>query len=266
MPDSPSSFFPLSATLLLHAEDSRALSANQVESRLKERIPGVIVDRERGDRHVTANLTRLVELGTPEILLTGERSLIGRTLHVEFPVEGYPGVTLSGYTCGFTYYDGCIELNCEPFNLETLKTGALMFGERMELTVSLSFGDTSEIQLELCPGTLSFEEILLQKFPYFTSDEFRRQPVTDWPVAIATACRNWLARYPERQIPQAWVERRGVPSASIPQLIERLQSIGHVQDCTAASHVKGYHDCFHLAYANWTGLLMLPGVPGTVLK
>ncbi len=70
--------FPLFATLLLPSEDAPALSADQVEARLRERIHGVVVDRERGDQHVATNLERLIDLGTPEILLTGERSLIGR--------------------------------------------------------------------------------------------------------------------------------------------------------------------------------------------
>lgn len=258
--------FTLFATLLLPSEDAPSLSADQVEARLRERIPGVIVDRERGDRHVAANLKRLVDLGTPEVLLTGERSLIGRTLYVEFPVDGYPGVTLSGYTFGFTYYDGCIVLSCEPFDLEALQAGSLAFSERMELTVSLSFGDISEIHLELCPGVLTFEEILSRQCPYFTAADFPREPVTDWPAAVATACRNWCERHPEPQIPQAWVEKRGAPSVSISQLIERLQSIGPVQGCTAASHIKGYHDAFHLVYSDWTGLLMLPGVPQSILE
>jgi hypothetical protein len=140
-----------------------------------------------------------------------------------------------------------------------------MFAERMELALSLGFGDTSEMSLVLCPGVLSFEEILVQEFPYFEKGEFQRRPVMDWPVAIAAACRNWLERHPESRIPNAWIERRGAPAVSIPRLIERLRSIGQVQDCTAASHIKGYHDCFHLAYPDWTGVLMLPGVPGTVL-
>lgn len=258
--------FPLYATLLLPSEDSPSLSADQVAARLQERIPDVIVDRERGDRHVAANLKRLIDLGTPEILLTGERSLIGRTLYVEFPVKGYPAVMLSGDTFGFSHYDGCIGLKCEPFDLAALKAGTLMFGERMELTVSLGFGDTSEINLALCPGALSFEELLARQFPYFAPGEFHRRPVANWPVAVATACENWFARHPEPRIQNAWVKERGEPAVSIPQLVERLKSIGSVQGCTAATHIKGYHDCFFLAYPDWTGLLMLPGVPGTVLE
>ncbi len=256
--------FPLSALLLLPAEDSPSLSADQVEARLQERIPGVVVDREQGDRHVAANLQRHIDLGTPEILLTGERSLIGRTLFVEFPVAGYPGVTLSGYTFGFTYYDGCISLKCEPFDLAALKAGALMFAERMELALSLSLGNVCDINLELWPEVLSFEEVMVRQLPYFTTDEFQQHPVTDWPMGIATACRNWLERHPEPRIPNDWIEKRGAPAVSIPQLIERLQSIGAVQHCTAASHIQGYHDCFLLAYADWTGLLILPGIPGSL--
>lgn len=257
--------FPLTASFLLPSEDSPALTADQVETRLRERISGVVVDREQGDRHVQENLKRSIDLGIPEILLTGEQSLIGRTLSVEFPVEGFPGITLSGVTFGFTYLDGCIVLDCEPFDLNALKAGALMFAERMELALSLRFGDVCDINLALIPGVISFEQMLTQQHPYFQKDEFRIIPIADWPAAVTTACGNWFARQDQR-VRNDWIEKRGVPAISIPQLIDRLQSIGPVERSLAASRLTGYHDCFLLQYPDWTGILVLPGVPGTVLE
>jgi hypothetical protein len=263
-PNSPQADFPLSATLLLPSEDAPELTADQVEAKLRERIPGVVVDRERGDRHVAEGLQRLIEMGTPEIIFRGHRSLFGRTLYVEFPIEGHSGTTLCGYTSGFSRYDGCIGLDCQPFDVDAIKAGALRFAERMDLALTLGFGDIEEINLELWPERFSPEEVLARRIPEAGLDEFRLRELSHDLEEVAAACRQWIERHPEQRIRDAWLCRRGTPEESVPRLVERLRSIGFVRRCLAATPIGGYRDRVILEYPDWTGLLSLPGIPGTV--
>lgn len=263
-PNSAHADFPLSATLLLPTENAPELTADQVEAKLRERIPGVVVDRERGNRHVAEGLQRLIENGTPEIICRGHRSLFGRTLYVEFPIEGHSGTTLCGYTFGFSHYDGCVVLDCQPFDVDAIKAGALRFAERMDLSLTLSFGDIEEIHLELWPGAVSREEVLARGFSNAKRNQFRFRELSHDLEEVAAACREWIERHPEERIRDAWLRRRGTPEESVPRLVERLRSVGAVRGCLAASQIGGYRNGVILEYPGWTGLLSLPGIPGSV--
>jgi hypothetical protein len=256
--------FPLSATLLLPSGNVPELTADQVEAKLRERIPDVVVDRERGNRHVAEGLQRLIENGTPEVICRGHRSLFERTLYVEVPIAGHSGTTLCGYTFGFSHYDGCIGLDCQPFDVDAIKAGSLEFAERMDLALTLSFGDIEEINLELWPDVLSQDEVLARQFPNVNRSEFLCRPLANGLEEVAAACLRWIERHPEDCIRDAWLRRRGTPAQSVPRLLERLKSLGEVRSCSAVTLVGGYRDCVILEYPEWTGLLSLPGIPDTV--
>ncbi|MEZ6050024.1 MAG: hypothetical protein R3C02_01340 [Planctomycetaceae bacterium] len=119
---------------------------------------------------MSRDLQRLIDMGTPEVIYRGHKSLIDRTILVEISVEGFDSI-LSGYTCGFYHYDGCIGFSCEPFDIEALKKGAKQFSERLDLCLNLSFGDVGELNLNVVPGRIRPGETNRRAFP---EEVFRR--------------------------------------------------------------------------------------------
>lgn len=178
---------------------------------IQERFPSAIIDWQRGNEHVAQGLQRLIDLGTPEILCRGQRSLFDRTIYVEIPLDRFPPSTLSGYSFGFSEYDGCIALQCHPFDIEAIQNGGLEFAKRLDLKLSLTFGDIDEINLELLPGRLGTEEMMRLISPDLERTRYELFPLVDWPSAVAgRAPAGW------RNIFSHGSSRTGPPASTHP--------------------------------------------------
>ena len=253
--------FPLTAVLSLPRDDAPELSTAEVARAIQERFPGAIIDWQRGNEHVAQGLQRLIDLGTPEILCRGQRSLFDRMIYVEIPLDRFPPSTLSGYSFGFSDYDGCIALQCRPFDIEAIQAGGLEFARRLDLKLSLTFGDIDEINLELLPGRLGTEEMMRLISPDLEPTQYELFPLADWPSAIAGACARWMAEHPQPRLVENWITRSHASADAGRPLIGRLESIGTVRNGSGFSLADGYHDGAILEYPDWTGILILPGVP-----
>lgn len=258
--------FPLTAVLSLPSDDAPELSTAEVAQAIRERFPGAIIDWQRGNEYLAEGLQRLIDLGTPEILCRGQRSLFDRMIYVEIPIDRFPPSTLSGYSFGFRCYDGCIALQCRPFQVEAIQAGGLEVAKALDLSLSLGFGDVDEINLELLPGRLGTDEMMALISPDLEPTQYEVFPLGNWQAAIADACSRWMAEHPDPQIVENWIRRFNTSADPGRQLIERLESIGTVRNCSGFSFADGYHDGAILEYADWTGILILPGVPTQLLE
>lgn len=72
--------FPLTANFYLPSEDAPELSAGAVSEAIREHYPHAIVDWERGRQKVADDLQQLIDMGCPEIIYRGQKSLLDQTL------------------------------------------------------------------------------------------------------------------------------------------------------------------------------------------
>lgn len=109
----------------LAPEDDNAgfLNPDQVASLILARFPLARVNRAEAERRLSASLQKLVENGTPEIILRGHRALIGVAVIIEVPTK-----------------EGMIELYVEP-NTSILLTAPLAASGRelVELADALNY-------------------------------------------------------------------------------------------------------------------------------
>jgi len=253
--------FPLTAVLSLLTDDAPELSTTEVARAIQERFPRAIIDWQKGNEHVAEGLQRLIDLGTPEILCRGQRSLFDRMIYVEIAIDRFPPSTLSGYSFGFSDYDGCIALQCRPFHVQAIQAGALEFAKGLDLQLSLGFGDVDEINLELLHERLGADEVMGLISPELEPTQYEVFPLANWQSAIAGACSRWIAEHSQPQLVENWIRRFNTSADAGRQLIQRLESIGTVRNCLGFSLKDGYHDGAILEYSDWTGILILPGVP-----
>ena len=78
----------MTANFYLPSEDAPELSAETVAEAIREHYPHAIVDWERGRQKMTDDLQRLIDMGCPEIICRGQKSLLDKTIFVKIAVEG----------------------------------------------------------------------------------------------------------------------------------------------------------------------------------
>lgn len=261
----PDPDFHLTADLYLPEEESPSLDVHEVVTLLEQRLPGVAIDFERGRQRVLANIDRLKSLGTPEILYRGEYQLLDRTIHVEIPIPDR-AEKLSGFTWGFSYYDGCLSLECTPFDIDALKAGALYVAQALELRLSLVSADDLDIGILYKPGHLSPAELIAASYADLAGIADIRTVTDDWQSRLESACVTWLNNHPAEQTAARW---RAVVSDGHSlgrSLINRLTSMGTVREASIIDFDREFwHSCLVLSYDDWSGLVNLSGHPTQLL-
>lgn len=257
--------FPLTAAFYLPSEDAPELTVEAVAEELRKHYPHAIVDWERGRQKMADELQRLIDMGCPEILYRGQKSLLDKTIFVKIAVEGTHSC-LSGYTFGFSHYDGCISLACDPFDINALKSGARRFANALKLDLHLCAGDVGDLNLTIVPRSLTPQELVAERFPgdHFPSPSLTR--LDDWKTKLTSACRQWLLDHPERDVADKWTTEFGFDDELAEHLIARIESVGPVQAASRVYFGDGqWHSIMVLNYSDWTGILDLPGVPSPLL-
>ncbi|QDT42840.1 hypothetical protein Pan241w_29290 [Gimesia alba] len=257
----PDPDFQLTAELFFPSEDSPSLDVQEVLTLLESHISTVTVDFERGRQQVLANIDRLKSLGTPEIIYRGEYQLMDRTIYVEIPVPERPEI-LAGYTSGFSYYDGCLGLECQPFDMEALKRGAIFVAQSLELDLSLMNSDYLEIGILFKPGQVTPPELIAERYADLVSISAVRSVTTDWQSRLETACVNWLNTHPTEQTAQRWRSVVTDEQSLAQSLIHRLISMGTVREASVIDFDREFwHHCLALDYDDGSGLVNLSGHP-----
>jgi hypothetical protein len=257
--------FPLTANFYLPSEDAPELSAEAVAELIRQHYPHAIVDWERGRQKMADDLQRLIDMGCPEIIYRGQKSLLDKTIFVKIAVEGTHSC-LSGYTFGFSYYDGCISMECDPFDINALKRGARRFANDLKLDLHLCVGDVGDLNLRIVSRSLTAQELVAVRFPgeHFTSPSFT--PLNDWKTQLTVACRDWLLNHPQRNVAEKWSSEFGLDDELAESLIARIESVGSVHATSRVYFGDGkWHSSMVLEYGDWTGILDLPGVPSPLL-
>lgn len=262
----PDPDFQLSADFYFPVEGTPSLDVQEVVKLIERSLPAAVIDFERGRQHIQANIDRLKSLGTPEIIYRGEYQLLDRTIYVEIPV---PDRTekLVGFTWGFSYLDGCLSLECTPFDMEALKTGALFVARSLELDLSLESPDNLEIGILFKPGQLTPSDLIEKQFSDLVSVS-RVRPVTDdWQSRIESACVTWLNEHPAEQTVERWRSVVTDGHSLAHSLINRLTSMGPVREASIVDFDREFwHSCLALQYDAWSGLVNLSGLPQPLLE
>lgn len=262
----PDSDFQLTADFYFPVEGIPSLDVQEVVKLIERSLPAAVIDFERGRQHVQANIDRLKSLGAPEIIYRGEYQLLDRTIYVEIPVPDR-AEKLVGFTWGFSYLDGCLSLECTPFDMEALKTGALFVARSLELDLSLESADNLEIGIRILPGQLTPPEQIARRFGDFVSVS-RVRPVTDdWQSRVESACVTWLNERPAEQTVKLWRAVVTDGHSLARSLINRLTSIGTVRKASIVDFDREFwHSCLALEYDDWSGLVNLSGLPQPLLE
>ena len=224
----PDPDFHLTADFYLPAEDSPSLDVQEVIALLKNRIPTATMDFEQGRQRVLTNIERLKSLGAPEMIYQGEYQLLDRTICVEIPVPGRSEL-LMGYTTCFSYYDGCLSLECTPFNMEALKSGALFVARSLELDLSLTSSSPLEVGILFKPGKFSPADLIAERFADLAAVSEVRSITTDWQSRLESACLIWLNKHPAEQTTNRWKAVFPDGHGLARSLINRLISMGTVR-------------------------------------
>jgi hypothetical protein len=257
----PDPDFLLTSDFYFPSEDSPALDLQEVIALLKDRIPTATIDFERGRQQVEANIERLKALGAPGIIYQGEYQLIDRTICVEIPVPGRSEV-LTGYTTCFSYYDGCLNLECTPFHIEVLKSGALFVARSLELDLSLTSSSNLEIGVLCKPERISPPDLIAERFADLVSVTNVTSITVDWETRLESACLTWLNEHPAEQTTNRWKAIFPDGHSLARSLINRLTSMGSVCAASIVNFDREFwHSCLVLEYDEWSGLVNLSGLP-----
>lgn len=256
---------PLTARFYLSSEEAPELSTVEVADAVRRHYPLAIVDWDRGRQEMADGLQRLIDMGCPEILYRGQKALLDKTIVIEIPVEG-TSCCLSGHTFGFSYYDGCISLQCDPFEIDVLKTGARRFADHFDLEFELCAGDVGDLELTFVPSAMTPQEAVAYRFPreYFSNPSLT--PLDDWKGRLAVACRDWLLKHPESTVVEKWLSMFGSEDRLSETLIARLESVGPIQAVSRLYFGDGkWHSSLVVEYSDWAAIVNLPGVPFRLL-
>ncbi|WP_339727920.1 hypothetical protein [uncultured Gimesia sp.] len=261
----PDPDFQLTADFYFPSENCPSLDVQEVVRLLESRIPTVTIDFERGRQQVLANIDRLKSLSTPEIIYCGEYQLVDRTIYVEIPVPER-SEKLVGYTSGFNYYDGCLGLECQPFDTEALKRGAIFAAKSLGLDLSLMTSDYHEIGILFKPGKVTPPDLIAERYADLVAVSDVRSVTDDWQSRLETACTNWLNTHPTEQTAQRWRSVITDGHSLARSLIHRLTSMGTVREASIIDFDREFwHHCLALDYDEWSGLVNLSGLPKPLL-
>lgn len=261
----PQPDLPLTASFYHPSEDAPSIPVEAVAEIIRDKYPDATIDWERGRQKMTADVQRLIDMGCPEIIYRGQKSLIDKTIFVSIPVTGAPCV-LSGYTFGFSWYDGCISLECDPFDINGLMTGAQRFATDMGLDCYLCAGDLEDVNLEIILRTMTPQQIVADRFPLDHLAPPSFTPLPDWKERLTTGCREWLMQHPTKRITDQQIANFGSGDRLAKCLIERIESIGPVLAVSRVYFGDGkWHSILVFEYTDWTGLLNLPRVAAPLL-
>ncbi|QDT26656.1 hypothetical protein Enr10x_19660 [Gimesia panareensis] len=262
----PDPDFQLSAEFYFPVEGTPSLDVQEVVKLIERSLPTAVIDFERGRQHVQANIDRLKSLGAPEIIYRGEYQLLDRTIYVEIPVPDR-AEKLVGFTWGFSYLDGCLGLECTPFDMDVLKAGALIVARSLELDLSLESPDNLDIGILFKSGQLTPSELIEKQFSDLVSVSRVRRVTDDWQSRIESACVTWLNEHPAEQTANRW---RSVVTDGYSlghSLIHRLTSMGTVRKASIVDFDREFwHSCLALEYDDWSGLVNLSGLPQPLLE
>jgi len=78
-------------------EQTPHLPVEELLKRLKRQFKSLVVDRERGDAHVQAELDQLVRLGATEVILESHKSYFGNVVFVLIDEISSTGATATSY-------------------------------------------------------------------------------------------------------------------------------------------------------------------------
>jgi len=257
--------FPLTANFILPSEQAAELSTAAVADTIRDRYPDAIVDWEQGRQKMAVDLQRLIDMGCPEVIYRGQQSLLDKTIFVKIAVEGTQS-HLSGYTFGFSHYDGCISLECEPFDVNALIVGARRFANDLQLDCRLCAGEDPELGLTIVAGSLTPQELIEQQYPDAHFDPPSLTLLDDWQTRLTQACRDWLRDHSDEAVVEKWVSVCGTGDTLAKSLIARIESIGPVLATTKVYFGDGqWHSSWIIEYADWTGILNLAGASSPLL-
>jgi hypothetical protein len=264
-PKMPDPDFNLAANLYLPSEESDNLDVQQVIQLLSRKLPDAVVDFRRGREHVVANIERLKSLGAPEIIYRGEYQLLDRTICIEIPLDGYSS-TLTGFTTGLSFYDGCVGLVCEPFNIDALKAGSALVADALALDLSLGSQGSGGIELLVKRGHLSPQQLVAERFADLVNVAKTRIVEDDWQRLLGAACARWLSDHPEEQTTAPWRSVFRDATSLVRSLTNRMISIGTVRRATVVDFDREFwHSCLVVDYDEWSGLVTLSGHPEPLL-
>ncbi len=257
----PDTTFELAANLHLREEGSDFVDANGVRDLVARSIPNAKVDFQRGRLHVEERIERLRRLGTPEIIYRGDTASLDRTICVDIPIKGSHS-RLIGFTSGFSYYDGCISFECQPFDVSALMLGSLEFARSLSLDLTLTSQDDLEVGLLVTPNELNASEMISYKFADLARVS-RSPPLgNDWQGMLQVACENWLSTHPEARTATRWTEAIGNGESLFSCLKTRIDSLGDVKQVSRVVFDRPFwHHCLVINFHGWTGLLNLSGHP-----
>ncbi|QDS88498.1 hypothetical protein EC9_26890 [Rosistilla ulvae] len=250
----------LTAEFYVKTEADDWIPPDKVELLLRQRRPSSELSWEIGRKHVEANIERLQEMGCPPILLKSSEHVLDKTLHVSLPIQGSES-RLEGFTTGFSFYDGCMSLRCNPFDIGTLKLGAKRLAADLDLNFDLRFGDEGDLNLEIAPGAVDFEHAMNKRFAGHSFGELHTEETPDWESAIRSGIRKWLEKHPDPNLVARWLSVT-TPEILATNLCQRIESIDTIVSCGRGFYGDAkWHDNFLVRYQEWTAVVNLPGVP-----
>lgn len=254
--------FALTASFYVKEECDDFVDAHAAAAMIRDRFPDATIDWQRGRQSVEARIERLRSMGAPEVILESSKHALDTTVYVGIPSGDS---LLEGCTTGFSYHDGCIGLDCVPFDIDAIKQGAQRFAERMGFDFELSAGSVGDINLTVLPGNMSPEAAIARRFHGLNDPPSVIEPIDNWEARLSRGVTRWFAKHPEQRYVQRWLSDDVTAEAIADALLRRMQSIGDANTAFRATKPDGkWSDNLVVAYDGWVAAINLPGVPETL--
>ena len=147
------------------------------------------------------------------------------------------------------------------------RIGARRFASDLNLEFGLSVGDFGDLNLKIVPRSLTPQEMVAERFPGVEFPSLSFAPLDNWKVQLAAACNVSLRNHPHRKLAEKWLDEFGAADKLAESLIARVESIGAIHAASRVYFGDGQaRSSMVIEYAEWTGILNLPGVPFPLLE
>lgn len=250
----------LTAYFYVKKETEDWISPDQVEQLLHLRRPDATTSWEIGRKYIEAEIKRMQEMGCPPLILKSSEHLLDKNLHISIPIEG-SNSRLEGFTTGFSYYDGCMGLDCVPFDMRSLQRGAKALAVDFDLDFKLRFGGVGDLDLWIVPEVLDFEGIMNWCFDGVGFVDLHTEELSDWKSLVRSGIRKWLEKHPDPNLVARWISVMS-PDTLASKVCQRIESVDDIISCGRGFYGDAkYGDNFLVCYREWTAIMSLTRVP-----
>jgi len=242
-------------------------STAEVERQMLDRFPDAKVDWERGDEWVAKSLQDMIDLGTPEVIYRGHKTLFGRTIYIEIPIVGFSGHRFHAICHGFDF-DGIFCFEATPFNLDLLKTGSRVIADAMHLDFRLAY-DKSCGGLRIACSASQDSPVAMARaeFPGDRWNTLRLTELVSWSDSLRTAVREWLRQYPTKYVIDTWLHGFESPDAFVNAVVREVGAIGVANHAWRIDFPDGSHQsAVIIEQEHWMTFLNLSGVRAELIQ